>query len=76
MSKFRLVDNTAKQEDGKYFLTANEKETVKWVVRECRAEADGPMSRAMRLIADETAQEILNDEYGINVALKRIARVA
>jgi hypothetical protein len=76
MSKFRLVNKPAKKDDGKYYLTPNEKETVKWVVRECRAEADGPMSRAMRLIADETAQEILSEEYGIVVALDRIARVA
>lgn len=72
----RLISRTGVQADGKFRLTATERETVTSVVRDCRAETDGPMSREMRLIADENAQEILADDYGIVVSIARIRRVA
>jgi hypothetical protein len=71
-------NRVGKQADGKYSLTPNEKQTVESVVADCRRETadDGPISREMRLIADEQAQEILQEEYGIVVSLARIRRVA
>ena len=67
-----------KQADGKYLLTPTERETVQDVVRSCRREtaSGGPISREMRLIADEQAQEILDEDYGIVVSMARIRRVA
>ncbi len=74
----KLPNRKGKQADGKYSLTPEERETVEAVVDSCRRETadDGPISREMRLIADEQAQEILSEEYGIVVSLARIARVA
>jgi hypothetical protein len=74
----RIVNRNrvAKQSDGKFHLSPSERETVKAVVADCRAEVDGPMSPPMRLVADELAQEILAEEHGIVVSLARIRRVA
>lgn len=74
----KLPNRPGKQADGKYALTPSERETVEAVVDSCRRENadDGPISREMRLIADEQAQEILAEEYGITVSLARIRRIA
>jgi len=74
----KLPRRVRKQADGKYTLTPSERSTVEAVVDACRRECedDGPISRSMRLIADEQAQEILAEEYGLVVSLARIRRVA
>ena len=66
----------SKQADGKYQLSLTERATVVDVVRDCRGAARHEISPAMRLIADENAQEILSDEYGLDVSLARLDRVA
>jgi hypothetical protein len=57
-------------------LTPAEKSIVEDVVRDCRAAASNEMSPSMRLVADEIAAERLEDEYGIVVDPRRLAKVA
>jgi hypothetical protein len=57
-------------------LSRDEKIAVEDVVRACRGSKADDMSPTMRLIADEQAQEILSEDYGIAVSLTRLRRVA
>lgn len=58
-------------------LSRDERIAVEDVVRACRGgEKADDMSPPMRLIADEQAQEILAEDYGIAVSIARLRRVA
>ena len=54
-------------------LTHDERVTVKEVVRNLR---DGAASPHMRLVSDEVAVEVLEEEHGIVISLAAVRKIA
>jgi hypothetical protein len=54
-------------------FTHSQKITIREVVRSERGDGLSPY---MRMIADSNARDILREEYGIRVPMKRLAKIA
>lgn len=54
-------------------LTKSQITTIREVVA---AQRGGELSTSMRMIADEIARDTLRDEYGINIPLRSLAKIA